>query len=126
MSDHIYSPAYPLAAPYDPAAARGHTTDTGCSTLLRLALLGGLIGGSAAAAANLRRAQDGDLSTGPALAATARSAAIGAAATAAAGAVAGAVADQGLLRLGLMFAVGTAVVYGLDQWGRDAQAAADV
>ncbi len=89
-----------------------------CRTLIRLATLGGLVRGSAAAASNLRQVQAGALDTTSALEATARCAVVGAAATAVAGAVAGAVADQGLLRLGLMFAVGTGVVYGLDRWAR--------
>ena len=79
-----------------------------------------------AAAANVRRSKTGELAPGPALAATARAAAIRAVATAAAGAVAGTLAEQGPVRLGLMFAVGTAVVYGLDQWGSDAQGDEDV
>lgn len=95
------------------------SADTACSTLAGLAVLGGLVAGSTAAAANQRQVRAGTLETGLALIDTARTATIGAAATAVAGAVAGAVAQQGLLRLGLMLAVGTAVVYGLDQWGRD-------
>jgi hypothetical protein len=86
---------------------------------MRLAVLGGLVGASTAAAANLRQVQSGALEAGPALSDTARSALIGAAAMAVGGAVAGAVAEQGLLRLGLMLAVGTGVVYGLDQWSRE-------
>jgi len=123
MSNHPNDPTYPMAMAYPVAAvypAQTHTqsADMACSNLLRMALLGGVIGGSAAAAANLQRSRDGELRAGQALAATARSAAIAAAATATAGAVAAAVAEQGLFRLALMFAVGTGVVYGLDQWGR--------
>lgn len=119
-----YPVVYPLAVePLHHESQIG--ADTACSTLVRLAALGGLVGGSAAAAANLRRVQAGDLDTVPALAATARSAVVGAAATAIAGAVAGAVAEQGLLRLGLMFAVGAGVVYGLDHWAREGQGAED-
>ncbi len=117
MSNHPNDQTYPMAMAY-PAEAYAQSSDTACSTLLRMALLGGVIGGSAAAAANLQRSRDGELRAGQALVATARTAAIAAAATATAGAVAGAVAEQGLLRLALMFAVGTGVVYGLDQWGR--------
>lgn len=134
MTDRYYpqvsSPAYlPVHSPdarSHPEAVRAQAADTTCSTSIRLGLLGGLIAGSAAAATNLRRARDGEVQTGPALAATARSAAIGAAATATAGAVAGALTEQGLMRLGIMFAVGTAVVYGFNQWGRKSQEAADV
>jgi len=111
MTDH----AYPIAP--GPLPAQGG--DSACSTLMRLAVLGGLVGASTAAAANLRQVQSGALEAGPALSDTARSALIGAAAMAVGGAVAGAVAEQGLLRLGLMLAVGTGVVYGLDQWSRE-------
>lgn len=119
MSNHHMAFTDPLVS--DP---RGHwvqypSADTACSTLVGLALLGGLVAGSTAAAANLRQVRAGTIQTGPALIATARTATIGAAATAVAGAVAGAVAQQGLLRLGLMLAVGTTVAYGLDQWGRE-------
>jgi len=117
-----YLVPYPVAV--EPLHQEPQTgADTACSTLVRLAALGGLVGGSAAAAANLRRVQAGELDATPALTATARSAVVGAAATAIAGAVAGAVAEQGLLRLGLMFAVGAGVVYGLDHWAREGQGA---
>ena len=126
MSDHPYPIAYPQVLTPDALSIQARNADTACSTLVRLAAVGGLIAGSAAAAANLRRTRSGELEAGPAIVATARSAAIGATATAVAGAVAGAVAEQGLLRLGLMFAVGTAVIYGLDQWGGAGQGADDV
>lgn len=125
MSEHSY-PIYPAIWTPTQAAPTSYTPDRTCANLLRTALMGGLIGGSAAAATNLRQVRVGTLASGPAFAATARAAAIGAVATAAAGAVAGAVAEQGLLRLGLMFAVGTAVVYGLEQWGDDALGDDDV
>lgn len=121
MSDPQYgtceAPAYPAVWPGTGVPVP--TADTGCSNLLRLATMGAVIGGSAAAATNLRRITAGETLVAPAVADTARAAAIGAAATATAGAVAGVVAEQGLLRLALMFAVGTAVAYGLDQWTRD-------
>lgn len=112
------APAYPVT--WQAAVPAPRAADTACSSLLRLATMGAVIAGSAAAAANLRRVSAGEALPASAVTDTARSAAIGAAATAAAGAVAGVVADQGLLRLGLMFAVGTAVVYGLEQWSREA------
>lgn len=112
----------PAVAPWglDPQGywAPSPSADTACSTLAGLAVLGGLVAGSTAASNNLRQVRAGTLDTGPALTATVRTATIGAAATAVAGAVAGAVTQQGLLRLGLMLAVGTAVAYGLDQWSR--------
>ncbi len=126
MSESPYSLGYLQVVNPGALAMPGGSADTACSSLVRMAALGGLIAGSAAAAANLRRAGAGELEAGPAIVATARSAAIRAVATAAAGAVAGALAEQGLVRLGLMFAVGTAVVYGLDQWASGAQETDDV
>lgn len=119
MSNHPWAVATPLMSDPNGHWVQSPGADTACSTLAGLAVLGGLVAGTTAAAANLRQVRTGALDTGPALIATARTATIGAAATAVAGAVAGAVAQQGLLRLGLMLAVGTAVVYGLEQWGRD-------
>lgn len=118
MSDHPW--ALTATSPSDPSGywVQRPGADAACSTLANLAVLGGLVAGSTAAAANLRQIQAGAIDTGPALVAAARAATIGAAATAAAGALAGTLAQQGLLRLGLMLAVGTAVTYGLDQWGR--------
>ncbi|AGA91593.1 hypothetical protein Thimo_2896 [Thioflavicoccus mobilis 8321] len=110
MSDRYDTLLYPSAGapPYPP--------DTLCSSLTRLAALGALVAGSAAAATNLNRAQAQEIEPGEAFAATARSAAVGAIATALGGALAGTVAEQGLLRLGLMFAVGTGTAYALDRW----------
>lgn len=110
MSDRYYTVLYP------PTDARDYPADTLCSSLTRLAALGALIAGSAAAAANLHRVREQEIDTSEAFAATARSAAVGAIGTALGGAVAGAIADQGLLRLGLMFAVGTGAAYALDRW----------
>jgi hypothetical protein len=123
MTDHIYYDPYPASRQPAPPVVSGGYPDTACASLIRLATLGAVVGGTAAAAANLRRLRAGDLQAGEVIAATAGSAAVGAAATAVAGAVAGAVAEQGALRLGLMFAVGTGVAYGLDGWlrrGREA------
>jgi hypothetical protein len=123
MSDHTYYNLYPAAYQPAPPVVSGGSPDTACASLIRLATLGAVVGGTAAAAANLRRLRAGDLQAGAVIAATARSAAVGAAATAVAGAVAGTVAEQGALRLALMFAVGTGVAYGLDGWlrhGREA------
>jgi hypothetical protein len=84
-----------------------------CASLMQLAVIGAVVGGSAAAGANLRRLQNDTLTLGEALADVGRAAAVGGAATAVAGAVAGAVASQGAVRLAVLFAAGTAVMYGL-------------
>ncbi len=88
----------------------------GCSALAQLALLGAVIGGSAAAGANIRRLQRQEADTAGALADTGRAALATAAATAVAGAAASAVRQQGLLRLGVLFASGTAVMYGIQRY----------
>lgn len=103
---------YPAAAPAVPVP---RAADSACSTLIQLAAIGAVIGASAAAGANIRRVQRAEVDAGMALADTARAAAASAAATAVAGAVASAVAGQGLLRLGVLFAAGTAVMYGLQR-----------
>lgn len=120
MSEYYQPAAWPMAAPgptsHQPLLpAQSAAPESACSSLGRAALMGAMVAGTGAAAINLRRVQVGEIETGTAVRETAQAAAIGAAATAAAGAVAGAIADQGLLRLGLMFAVGTAVVYSLEQ-----------
>jgi len=88
----------------------------GCSAIAQLALLGAVIGGSAAAGANIRRLQREEVDTADALADTARAALATAAASAVAGAAAGAVRQQGLPRLGVLFASGTAVMYGIQRY----------
>ncbi|AFL73348.1 magnetosome protein MamC [Thiocystis violascens] len=84
-----------------------------CAALMRLATTGAIVGGSAAAAHQVRRFRSGTQTPQGALAETAKAAAIAGVATVAAGAVASSVAEQGFGRLGLMFLVGTAVVYGI-------------
>jgi hypothetical protein len=104
MSEHYYPLVY---AP---------RPDGACASLLRLAALGAVVGGTVAAASNLRRLQSEQVHTGAALADTGRAAVATAAATALAGAVADTLSDQGLVRLALMFATGTAVLYGIERW----------
>jgi len=103
-----YSGAAP-ASPYGPA-------DNRCSTLVRLATVGAVVGGSAAAASNLADMRRGTVTVNQALAKTTRTAVSSALATTVAGAVAGAVAEQGLARLGVMFVTGAAVLYGIERW----------
>lgn len=111
---------YALPAPTgDPARAfdRGFgASSDGCSALGQLAMLGAVIGGSAAAGANIRRLQRQEIDALGALADTGRAALATAAASAVAGAAAGAVQRQGLLRLGVLFASGTAVMYGIQRY----------
>ncbi|MBK1617520.1 hypothetical protein CKO42_03440 [Lamprobacter modestohalophilus] len=94
----------------------GSAPSDGCSAIAQLALLGAVIGGSAAAGANIRRLQRAEVDTVDALADTARAALATAAASAVAGAAASAVRQQGLLRLGVLFASGTAVMYGIQRY----------
>jgi hypothetical protein len=115
MSEHYpvsYTPVY-LREPERP-----ESSDATCSALLRLATLGAVVGGSAAAAANIRRVQQDEIDAGQALLDTGRTAVTSAAATAVAGAVATAVGNEGLARLGLLFATGTAVMYALQPGAR--------
>lgn len=84
-----------------------------CATLMRMATMGAIVGGSAAAAQQLRGFQSGTQTPNGALAETGKAAVTAGIATAAAGAIASSFAEQGLARLGLMFLVGTAVVYGI-------------
>jgi len=92
------------------------STDRTCSTLLGLAALGGIIGASATAGANIRRVQQEEISAGQALGDTGRAALTAATAAAIAGAAATLVANEGLTRLGVLFVTGTAVVYGMQRW----------
>ncbi|GAB0148912.1 magnetosome protein MamC [Marichromatium gracile] len=101
---------WPGTAPTAPAIS------SDCGSLVRLATLGAVIGGSLAAARQVDRIQAGEQLPNLALVETGKSAVAAGVATAAAGAVASTVADQGALRLGLMFLAGSAVFYGLRQW----------
>lgn len=121
-----YEPSVPANAPALPTTdhrltdrhfpASGPAPADGCSALAQLALLGAVIGGSAAAGANIRRLQRQEVDTAGALADTGRAALASAAASAVAGAAASAVRQQGLLRLGVLFASGTAVMYGIQRY----------
>lgn len=87
---------------------------TTCGSLARLAVLGAVLGGSASGAAALRASdRDGDRDGRELAREVAKGGAAGAAAAVAAGAVAGVVARDGLLHLGVMFAVGAGVMYAL-------------
>jgi hypothetical protein len=104
--DSSVLPAYPVA----------RSSSDGCSALAQLAVIGAVIGGSAAAGANIRRLQRHEINAAGALADTGRAALATAAASAVAGAAASAVGQQGLLRLGVLFASGTAVMYGIQRY----------
>ena len=108
MSDTYLYPAAPMVYPPVP--------ENQCSTLVRLAAVGAVVGGTAAAASNLQAVRASRIDAGQAVIDTGRAALATAVATAVGGAAAGAVAEQGLMRLGVMFAAGTAVMYGLNRW----------
>lgn len=113
MNDH-----YPASCGYGSgylAAASGGASSA-CEALINLALVGAVVGGSAAAAHNAARLQQGELQFTDALFNTGRAAIASAAATAVAGAVAGMVADQSVLRLSVMFGVSAGVLYGFNRW----------
>lgn len=95
-----------------------------CATLINVALVGAVVGGSAAAAHNARRMPRNEIEFADALLSTGRSAVASAAATALAGVAASAVADQGALRLSIMFGVGAALLYGFGQWAAGEKSAA--
>jgi hypothetical protein len=95
-----------------------------CATLVRLATLGAVVGGSLAAATNLQRVQSGEVTAAAAVGETGKAAVTAAVATAIGGAAASGIAEQGLLRLGVMFAAGTLALYGLQRWA-DARTDAD-
>lgn len=109
-----------MPVPYQSPALPDHpvpsSSSDGCSALAQLAVIGAVIGGSAAAGANIRRLQRQEINAAGALADTGRAALATAAASAVAGAAASAVSQQGLLRLGGLFASGTAVMYGIQRY----------
>jgi hypothetical protein len=94
--------------------AQAPVSDT-CANLAAFAALGAVLGGAAAAGAGLRLVEQDQLTAREAVADVGRAAATGAIASATAGAVATAVAGQGLTRLAVLFAAGTAVMYGLQR-----------
>jgi hypothetical protein len=110
MSDYHLAPM-----PTYPQTSAGGSD---CATLVKLATLGAVVGGSVAAAANLQRVQLGDLTATNAMAETGKTAITAAVATAVGGAAASSIAEQGLMRLGIMFAAGTLALYGLQRWSQ--------
>lgn len=113
MSEHSLVP-YTHSGTYLPAAAPAESC--GCETLINMALVGAVVGGSAAAAHNALRMKRDEIELGEAMLNTGRTAIASAAATAVAGAAANAVAGEGVLRLSVMFGVGAAMLYGLNRW----------
>jgi hypothetical protein len=113
MSDHGMVP-YTYTGTSLPTASYGDPPS--CETLINMALVGAIVGGSAAAAHNALRMKRDEIELAEALGSTARTAVASAAATAVAGAAASAVTSHGVLRLSLMFGVGAAMLYGLNRW----------
>jgi hypothetical protein len=113
MSDHYLVP-YTQTGTYLPAGS--HDTTPACEALVNMALVGAVVGGSAAAAHNALRMKRDEIELGEALVSTGRTAIASAVATAVAGAAADSVAKEGVLRLSLMFGVGAAMLYGLNHW----------
>jgi hypothetical protein len=114
MSSHDYPVPLPPVTQSSPQYQTSRGGDT-CAALLQMAAMGAVIGASAAAGANILRVQREEIGAGEAIADTGRAAAAAAAATAVAGAAASAVASQGLGRLAVLLATGTAVMYGLQR-----------
>jgi hypothetical protein len=105
MSEHSLVP-YTHSGTYLPAAAPAESCS--CETLINMALVGAVVGGSAAAAHNALRMKRDEIELGEAMLNTGR--------TAIASAAANAVAGEGVLRLSVMFGVGAAMLYGLNRW----------
>ncbi|HNQ03290.1 MAG TPA: hypothetical protein PKH69_01635 [Thiobacillaceae bacterium] len=87
-----------------------------CDALIHMAVVGAVVGGSAAAAHNALRMKRDEIELGEAMLYTGRAAIASAAATAVAGATANAVVGEGMLRLSVMFGIGAAMLYGLNRW----------
>jgi hypothetical protein len=96
-----------------------------CEYLINTALVGALVGGSAAAAKNALAVRNETMQFGDALRDTGRTAMASGLATAVGAVAANTVTDQGLLRLSLMFGVGAAVLYGLNQWAERKETASE-
>lgn len=86
-------------------------TQDSCQALVRLATIGAVVGASAAAAKSIRQVQSADVTPTQALVDTGKAALITGAASAVAGAAAGAISGEGVTRLAVLFAAGTAVMY---------------
>jgi len=105
---------YPIAY-YPPPHSPMATPESPCSALVQLATIGAVVGASAAAGANIGRMQRDEITAGEALIDTGRAAVTAAAASAIAGAAATAVSSQGLVRLAILFAAGSAVSYAIQR-----------
>ena len=104
---------------YYPVTYQPPPAESACTSLIRLATVGAVVGGAAAAGSNFRRLENEEIEPGEALANTGRTALAGAVAATVAGAAASVVQEQGLLRLGVMFAAGAAAMYGLESsWAK--------
>jgi hypothetical protein len=99
---------------YYPVVYQMPAAQNTCTALIRLAVAGAMAGGSVAAGNNIRRVRNNDIETHQALISTGRSALSGAVVAATGGAAASIVEEQGLLRLGVMFAAGTTAMYLLE------------
>ncbi len=93
------------------AACPQPENESACSSLIRLAVMGGVIGGAVAAGNNINKLRDGRVNISAIATNIGRGAVSGAVATSVAGAAAGIVAEHGLTRLGVMFVAGTAAIY---------------
>ena len=114
MSTH-YPVVVQPQSPYSQQPQASRSSGDTCAALLQLAVTGAVVGASAAAGANILRVQRQEISAGEAIADTGRAAAAAGVATAVAGAAASTIANQGLARLGVLLAAGTAVMYGLQR-----------
>lgn len=112
MYEHYPVAYHPLPQSHD----RHHHAQSNCPALLQLATIGAVVGASTAAGSNIRRVQRAQITASQAFADTGRAAVSAAVATAVAGAVATAVSNEGLTRLGVLFAAGTAAMYGIQRW----------
>jgi len=111
---------YPIADYPLPGSPTQATSGTTCTAVLQLATIGALVGTSAATGANIRRVQRDEITAMAALVDTGRAAVTAAAATAIAGAATTAVSNEGLTRLGILFAAGTAVSYAIQRrWAKE-------
>jgi hypothetical protein len=114
MSSHYPVVVQPQAHESQQPQVSRTGSDT-CAALLQLAVTGAVVGASAAGGANILRVQRNEISAGEAIADTGRAAAAAGVATAIAGAAASTVSNQGMVRLGVLLAAGTAVMYGLQR-----------
>ena len=93
-----------------------------CTTVVQVAALGAVVGGAGAAGSAIWQVRNNGMDAGEALMNTGRGILAGAVGAAVAGAAASLIEDQGLLRLGVMFGVGAAAMYGMESaWARNRQ-----